>query len=218
MAAFMIQKSPLTPLFQRGELVTDPVLPDGDHVVKGSKNRDIIKNILITGNPGVGKTTLIQSIISKLSISAGGFYTAEVRDESGKRWGFKIVSLDGREDVLASVEVISDHKVSKYGVNVAAIDRIGVRAIRDALDRSDIVVIDEIGRMELASKQFRDVVMEALDSPKPVLGTIAIRDTKLVGKVKDRQDTNIIKLTRANFPEIMTHIERLLSKTVISDQ
>jgi nucleoside-triphosphatase len=186
--------------------------------VERPKARDIIKNILITGNPGVGKTTLIQNIISKLNISAGGFYTAEVRDENGKRWGFKIISLDGREDVLASVELISQRKVSKYGVDVAAVDRIGVTAIRDALSRDDVVVIDEIGRMELTSEQFRDVVMEALDSPKPVLGTIAIRDTSLARKIKKRQDTRVIKLTRANFSEIATYIERLLSKSVISNQ
>ena len=186
--------------------------------MKGSKARNVIKNILITGNPGVGKTTLIQNIISKLNISAGGFYTAEVRDENGKRWGFKIISLDGREDVLASVELISQRRVSKYGVDVAAVDRIGVTAIRDALSRDDIVVIDEIGRMELASKQFRDVVMEALDSAKPVLGTIAIKDTSFAKKLKERQDTRVIKLTRVNFPEIATHIERLLLELVISDQ
>lgn len=186
--------------------------------MKGSRNRDVIKNILITGNPGVGKTTLIQNIISKFNIPAGGFYTAEVRDENGKRWGFKIISLDGREDVLASVELISQRRVSKYGVDIAAVDRIGVTAIRDALSRDDIVVIDEIGRMELTSEQFRDVVMEALDSPKPVLGTIAIRDTNLARRIKKREDTRVIKLTRANFPEIATYVERLLSKSVISSQ
>ena len=187
--------------------------------MKGFKTRNVIKNILITGTPGVGKTTLIQSIISKLNISAGGFYTAEVRDEKGKRWGFKIIAVaDGREDVLASVDTISQRRVSKYGVDVAAIDRIGVTAVRDALSRDEIVVIDEIGRMELASEQFRDVVMEALDSPKPVLGTIAIRDTSLAKKIKKRQDTRVIKLTRANFPEVATHIERLLSKLVTRNE
>ena len=186
--------------------------------MKESKTHNIIKNILITGNPGVGKTTLIQNIISRLNISAGGFYTAEVRDENGKRWGFKIISLDGREDVLASVEIISSNRVSKYGVDVAAIDRIGVTSIRNALSRSEMIVIDEIGRMELVSRQFRDIVMEALDSPKPVLGTIAIKSTNIAKKIKERQDSKVIKLTRANFSEIATHVERLLSRSVTSDE
>jgi nucleoside-triphosphatase len=180
--------------------------------MKGAKTHYSIKNILITGNPGVGKTTLIQNIIARLNVSAGGFYTTEVRDENSKRWGFKIISLDGREEVLASVDVISSRRVSKYGVDVGAVDRVGVTAIRDALKNKDIVIIDEIGRMELTSNQFRDIVQEALDSPKPVLGTIALKETNTAKKIKERQDTRVIKLTRANFQEIETYIGRLLQK------
>ncbi len=179
-------------------------------MAKGHRDRNVIKNILITGNPGVGKTTLIQNIISRLNISAGGFYTTEVRDENGKRWGFKIISLDGREETLASVEIISQRKVSKYGIDVGAIDRVGVTAVRDALRNKEIIVIDEIGRMELTSKQFRDVAMKVLDSSKPVLGTIAIKETSFAEKIKKRQDTRIIRLTRNNLSEVTTHVERLL--------
>jgi len=178
------------------------------------KNPIIIKNILITGNPGVGKTTLIKSIIAKLNISAGGFYTSEIRDNEGKRWGFKIISLDGQEEVMASVETISRHKVSKYGVNPEVVDLMGVTAIKNALSNSQIVVIDEIGRMELTSKSFRDIIMACLDSKKLVLGTIAMKENNTSKKIKERQDTRIIKLTRDNFHEVEKHIERLLSKAL----
>lgn len=183
--------------------------------MKGAKTHNSVKNILITGNPGVGKTTLIKNIISRLNVSAGGFYTAEVRDENGKRRGFKIISLDGREEVLASVDVISSRRVSKYGVDVGAVDRVGVTAIRDALNSKDVVVIDEIGRMELISDRFRDIVQVALDSPKLVLGTIALKETNTAKKIKERKDTRIIKLTRANFHEIETYIGRLLQKALV---
>ena len=169
------------------------------------------KNILVTGNPGVGKTTLIQKTIARFNISAGGFYTSEVRDEKGKRWGFKIVSLDGEEGIMASVETISMNRIGKYGVDTEAIDSIGVKAIESALLEKDFVIIDEIGRMELFSKRFQDIVMEALDSPKFVLGTISVRDTVYKRKNKERQDSKIIKLTRDNFAEIETYIQRLLS-------
>jgi len=177
------------------------------------KKDDLItKNILITGNPGVGKTTLIQNIISKFNISAGGFYTSEVRDEEGKRWGFKITSLDGNESIMASVEIVSKYRISRYGIDVASIDCVGVTAIKEAIKHNDFIVIDEIGRMELFSKKFQDAAIEALDSPKIVFGTITAKDITFTKKIKERQDTKIITLTRQNFPEIETYIERLISR------
>lgn len=169
-----------------------------------------VKNILITGNPGVGKTTLIKNVISKFNISVGGFYTSEIRNLEGKRLGFKIISLDGKEDVMASVDIISRYRISKYGVNTEVIDRIGVVAIRNAIKSKDIIVIDEIGRMELFSKEFANVTNEALNSTKIVLGTITAKNTNFTKKIKERDDTEIIKLTRANFTEIETHIQRML--------
>ncbi|MBD3184894.1 NTPase [Candidatus Poribacteria bacterium] len=174
------------------------------------------KNILITGNPGVGMTTLIHETISKLNILAGGFYTAEIRDDNNKRWGFKIISLDGQEEVMASVDIVSSRKVSKYGVNPEAVDRIGVTAIEKAVAENDLVVIDEIGRMELISKLFRKAVFSALDSPKPVLGTIAIKETNASRKIKERQDTKVIRLTRDNYDQVFTHIQRILPHLVNS--
>lgn len=169
-----------------------------------------IKNILITGNPGVGKTTLIKNIISKLNISAGGFYTSEIRNSEGKRWGFKIISLDGKEDIMASVQIISRYRISKYGVNITVIDRIGVSAIADAIKNKDIIIIDEIGRMELFSKEFANITIDALDSPKIVLGTVTAKNTNFTKKIKERTDTKIVKLNRVNFAEIETYIERQL--------
>ena len=180
------------------------------------KKDDLItKNILITGNPGVGKTTLIQNIVSKFNISAGGFYTSEVRDEEGKRWGFKITSLDGNESIMASVEIVSKYRISRYGIDVASIDRVGVTAIKEAIKHNDFIVIDEIGRMELFSKKFQEVTMEALDSPKIVFGTITAKDITFTKKIKERQDTKIITLTRQNFTEIEIYIERLISRKMI---
>jgi len=185
------------------------------------KDRVRLKNVLITGNPGVGKTTLIKDVISRLNISAGGFYTSEMRDEQGRRSGFKIISLDGREEIMASVDIVSRYRISRYAVDIEAIDRIGVKAILDALNNNvvsarltgegnDLIVIDEIGRMELFSRQFTDPVMNALDSEKIVLGTISVKNTNFTKKIKERLDTRTIKLSRENYSETATHIERLI--------
>jgi len=173
------------------------------------KNDNITKNILITGNPGVGKTALIRNIIKNLNISTGGFYTSEILDDDGKRWGFKIISLDGIEGIMASVEVLGKHRVSKYGVDIDTIDRIGVQAIKDAINSKEIIIIDEIGRMELFSSQFQKIILEALDSKKSVLGTISAKDTTHTKKIKEREDTKIIRLTKENSIEVNTYIERL---------
>ena len=175
------------------------------------KSNDIIKKILITGNPGVGKTILIHNLISKLNVSAGGFYTLEMLDEKGNRWGFKIVSLNGTEGVMASVDIEGKNRISRYGVDVEVIDRIGVSAVKEALKHSEIIVIDEIGRMELFSRRFQDVVMESLDSPKILLGTITAKDNTFTKKIKEMQDIKIVTLTRQNFNEIETYLERLLT-------
>ena len=75
--------------------------------------------ILSTGDPGCGKTTLIQHVLAELSVPAGGFYTQEVR-EGGTRKGFEIITLDGRRAILAHVNIRGPKKVGKYGVNLAA--------------------------------------------------------------------------------------------------
>lgn len=175
------------------------------------KNDNITKNILITGNSRLEKTTLIKNVIAKYNISAGGFYTSEICDNDGKRYGFKIVSLDGSESVMASVEILGKYRIGKYGVDVDAIDRVGVEAIKKALLDKDLIVIDEIGRMELYSRRFQDIIIKALDSPKIVLGTISAKDTTHTKKIKEREDTKILKLKRENFTEIETYIQRFLS-------
>jgi len=174
------------------------------------KSNNTTKKILITGNPGVGKTTLIHNLILKLNASAGGFYTLEIRNEKGNRWGFKIISLNGTEGIMASVDIEGKNRISKYGVDVEIIDHVGVSAVKEALKHSEIIVIDEIGRMELFSRRFQDVVMEALDSPKILLGTITAKDNTFTKKIKERQDIKIVTLTRQNFKEIETYLERLL--------
>jgi len=167
------------------------------------------KNIFITGNPGVGKTTLIHNLIKELNIPAGGFYTQEIR-VSGRRTGFKIISLDGREGILASVDTKSRFKVSRYGVNLSDLERIGVKSIADALERNELIIIDEVGKMELFSQKFKEILLAALDSPKPVIGTIMLRDNSFTRNIKNRRDTEVITLTRENFDEVKEQIKDAL--------
>src|SRR3990170_8149394 len=112
---------------------------------------DPMAAILLTGRPGCGKTTLIREVVRSLDVPAGGFYTEEVR-AAGRRLGFDLVTLDGRRACLASVNSRSRLRVSRYGVELAALDGLGTEAIRSGIAGASLIVIDEIGKMELHSE------------------------------------------------------------------
>jgi nucleoside-triphosphatase len=153
--------------------------------------------ILLTGTPGSGKTTLIHNVLSKLSIPAGGFYTQEIR-QAGVRLGFEIVTLDGKRGVLAHVDIHSRQRVGKYGVDIDALDRLAVPAVLNAAAQGWLVVIDEIGPMEILSASFRLVVLAALDSQAPVLASIVQRSTPFTDQVKAMPGVILLEVRREN--------------------
>lgn len=168
-------------------------------------------NILITGKPGVGKTTVIKNFIEKFRKSVGGFYTEEIR-ETGKRVGFRIKNIDGREGLLSHIDVKSNYNVGKYGVNINDIDEIGVKAISEALgnNKLDFVIIDEIAKMELFSRNFRNIVLSALDSDKIVVGVIQDKNIDFLNRIRKRNDVKIIQITEENRDKIVGDICKLV--------
>jgi nucleoside-triphosphatase len=155
--------------------------------------------LLLTGRPGLGKTTVIRRIVDQLGRRAGGFYTEEIR-EGGRRTGFRLLALDGPEGILASVNISGPDRVGKYGVHRADLDRVGVAALERAIEQPGVrvVVVDEIGKMEISSPAFRAAVLLALESPKPVLGTVMAGAHPWVDAIKRRPDVTVVELTRAN--------------------
>ena len=121
---------------------------------------------LLTGRPGTGKTSLIKQVVAKTKGNAGGFYTEEVRSQ-GVRQGFRLVTLDGQHTILAHVNIHSPCRVSKYGVDIDSLNRVGVSSLRQAAKECDLVIIDEIGKMELYSASFREAVSFS-DSFSPI--------------------------------------------------
>jgi len=156
------------------------------------------KNILFTGRPGVGKTRVIMNLISGLE-GVGGFYTEEMR-QKGERKGFRIVTLRGKKGILAHKDLKSPYRVGKYGVNIEDLENIAGESITLALndDKKKIVLIDEIGRMELYSPKFQQAVIEALSSSKRVIGTLQGRHNKFTDAIREREDVEIIEVTLEN--------------------
>jgi nucleoside-triphosphatase len=152
------------------------------------------KNVLITGMPGVGKTTLVRKVAESLE-GVAGFYTEEIR-EAGERKGFRLVTFDGHEQILAHVNIRGPHRVSKYGVDVEGFERF--LSERFDVSQARVVVIDEIGKMECLSPLFREKVRGILDSATPAIFTIAQKGGGLIAEAKARPDAEMHEVTRAN--------------------
>ena len=152
---------------------------------------------LITGKPGVGKTTLVQKIIKRMeSINMAGFYTFEIRC-TGSRLGFELQSLNGTRRTLAHVEIDSRHRVGRYGVDKDGFEEF--LATLDLLNPDiEMIVIDEIGKMELFSNRFRDLVCDALNTDKQVLATIPLKGNDFIREIKQRPDIHLLEVTHAN--------------------
>jgi len=170
--------------------------------------------LLITGAPGVGKTTVLLRAVEALKnmgFRVGGMLSREVR-ERGTRVGFEIVDFETeKRGWLAHVNQPDGPQVSKYRVNLRNLETLGAASIRNALAKAQIVIVDEIGPMELFSSAFREAVVQAINSEKPVLGVIHHRARDpLIDSVKTRDDTEIIEVTYGN----REHIHNLLIKKV----
>jgi len=160
--------------------------------------------IFITGPPGVGKTTAINRLYETLKLygyNPGGFITYELR-ERGTRVGFIIKSLqDNREGILAHIKFSTGPQIGKYRVDVKALEEVGVRSVIDALknDKVDIILIDEIGPMEMTSNKFKEAVNKVLDSEKPAVLTVHYRISTNLNKLfKTNRETKLYMMTRDN--------------------
>ena len=140
---------------------------------------------------------------------AGGFYTEEIRTQ-GVRQGFRLVTLDGQDAILAHINIHSPYRVSKYGVDIDSLDKVGVSALHRAVRECDLVVVDEIGKMELFSASFREAVLHLIDSGKRVLGTIMLTPNPWADTIKRKPQVNLVEVTRANHKEVLEELLRWL--------
>jgi len=158
--------------------------------------------IFITGQPGIGKTTVLLNAIETLKkkgCTVGGMISREVR-ERGVRIGFELIDIyTGQRGWLAHVNQPRGPQVSKYRVNLDDLKTIGANSVLNAIEKMDIVAIDEIGPMELFSPEFKEAVVQALKSNKPLLGTIHHKaQDALINIIRTRKDTEILEVTYEN--------------------
>ncbi len=146
----------------------------------------------------MGKTKLVQKIIKRMGsvINMAGFWTSEIRC-TGSRLGFELQGLNGECRTLAHVKIDSRHRVGRYGVDKDGFEEF--LATLDLLNPDvELIVIDEIGRMELFSNLFRNLVSDALNADKQVLATIPLKGNDFIRKIKQRPDIHLLEVTHAN--------------------
>ena len=164
--------------------------------------------ILLTGPPRCGKTTIIQKVAAAFPGQATGFYTREVR-EQGVRVGFEIVTLDGQAAMLSHVDFPGPYRVGKYGVDLESLHRLGLPAL-EVKPGIDLVVVDEVGKMECLSRQFIQAMERLWAQPVPLLITVAAKGGGYIQAIKEKAGATLITVTPANRDRLSEQISHIL--------
>jgi len=169
------------------------------------------KVVALTGPPRSGKTTVMVRLVNGLrtkGVMVGGMITSELT-EGGSRTGFRVTDVStGRSGTLAKVGPGDGPRIGKYVVDRAGLEDVGVVAIRNAVERSEVIAIDELGPMELTSQAFVEAVEAALSSGKPVVLTLHWRATHpLLDRVRGECRGEIMTVSPSNRTELAEDLE-----------
>jgi nucleoside-triphosphatase len=170
--------------------------------------------ILLEGRPGAG-SSVARRLADRLGdhgTPVSGFLTEEIR-ESGKRLGFSLERFGGERGVLAHVDLPGPPRVGRYGVDLATFERLAIPALEQAGEH-EVAIIDELGKMELASDGFRDAFAALLDRLVPVVATVQSSSHPFTDALKRRRDIETMRLTTANRDEL----PELLATRLTSDR
>ncbi|GJP34674.1 hypothetical protein CLOM_g19087 [Closterium sp. NIES-68] len=176
-------------------------------------------NVFVTGQPGIGKTSLVLKVAKRLPQHlVAGFYTVEAKAEgTGERLGLDVITFAGERAPLCRLRRGCGPKIGKYYVAIDEFERVVLPHLMPS-DNTRLHIVDEIGRMELCSDKFRDAVLNLLASPVAVFGALPAprygHTLELVEEIKQRADTAVLTLTKANRDATAVQIEELLTRLI----
>lgn len=163
--------------------------------------------IAVTGSPGIGKSTLVAKVTSGTKLRVGGVLARD-RCYKDRRTGFELLDLStGMVGILAD-EAGDGPQLGKYRVHLDDLDRIGAQAVENALG-CDLIVVDEVGPMELSSHRFVLAVEKAIASPKPMLVVLHQWSNHRLAK-KIRGSFRVLTVTRENRDSLVDEIVQAL--------
>jgi nucleoside-triphosphatase len=169
--------------------------------------------LLIEARPGAGKTTALSRLAERLSdtgVALSGFLTRELRGDGRRRVGFEIKTFSGERGVLAHVDIKGPPRVGRYGVDLEEFERLALPALEAPGD--GVVLIDELGKMELASERFREAVLSLFESDVPIVATVHTFRHPFTDALKARSGVSTVRLTAANRDRLPSEVaERLLA-------
>ena len=167
--------------------------------------------LLLEGRPGIGKTTVARRLLPLLQeadVPVAGFTTGELRT-SRRREGFVVEAASGAREVLAHIGLPGPPRVGRYGVDLAALERVVLPALGDP-GPGGVVVVDELGKMELASAAFCEAIVELLERDVAVVATVHLGHHRFTDALKRRPDIRVVRVTdetRDALPEqLMDHL------------
>ena len=169
--------------------------------------------LLIEARPGAGKTTVLGRLAERLrdeGVALSGFLTREMRGDGRRRVGFEIETFEGERGLLAHVDIEGPPRVGRYGVDLDEFERLALPALEAPGD--SVVLIDELGKMELASERFREAVHALFESPVPIAATVHTARHPFTDALKRRRGVSTIRLSAGNRDRLPSEVaERLLA-------
>ncbi|HKS59221.1 MAG TPA: NTPase [Thermoplasmata archaeon] len=169
----------------------------------------------ITGLPGSGKTQTLLRIIQLLEqegLRVGGMVTEPIVEHQ-RRSGFQITNWLTKEKAVFAHEGLKSRIHSgRYGVDLSALEGLGIQALTEARQNADVIVIDEVGKMEVESEAFTHSVVETLDANKSIVMTLHKKSRNpLLQDIRRRDELRLLEVTPVNKNLLAFKIVKLLT-------